>query len=259
MIKYLTIVFLIAGISCRAQKSVIQKHVNIDVSTFESENKTKASAMPEIKATSKLKKYKRRFDYLLVNISEIHHPEKSEERNAIFNLYPDRQEIKKRYLEKYIQDKKLVAYFEETMAPINDPHLQINKSYAVDELMEVASKFFYADKVKPDTTVQSHVCIGINGMKETRWEKDYTLLAAFCYEAIFNNLDEDSSHISESYRSEKRLSCEQYRKNITTLDKYLEDVKWDLFDRMKNNAILKEELLKYYELNKHNLAFNIVK
>ena len=104
-----------------------------------------------------------------------------------------------------------------------------------------------------------HVCIGINGMKETQWEKDYTLVAAFCFEAIFNDLDNEDSQIRGAYVSEKNESSVQFRKNITTLDKYLEDVKLDLFTRMKNNAILKEELLTYYELNKNNLAFIITK
>jgi hypothetical protein len=129
----------------------------------------------------------------------------------------------------------------------------------VDELMEVASKFFYCDKVNPDTSVQSHVCIGINGLKEIKWEKDYTQLAAFCYEAIFTDLDKDNSKIDESYTSEKKLAREKYRKNITTLDKYLEDVKLDLFNRMKNSTTLKEELWAYYELNNNNLSFKIVK
>jgi hypothetical protein len=259
MKKHLFILFLISAFSSRAQNSVIRDHVTLDVSTYESENKTKASAMPEIKKGSKLMPYKRRFDYLLMNISEIHLPEKSDERDKIFNLYPDTSKLKSLYLEKYIQDKKLVSYFEEAVAPINNPEINRNKTYTTDELMEVASKFFYCDKVNEDTTVQSHVCIGINGLSETKWKKDYTQLAAFCYEAIFTDFDKDSSRIDESYSSEKKISCRKYRKNMTTMDKYLEDVKLDLFNRMKNNPALKEELLAYYELNKSTLAFKIIK
>jgi hypothetical protein len=258
MTKYFPILILISVFSCQAQKSVIRDNVTIDVYSYEDKNITKAAAMPEIKKGSNLMKYKRRFDYLLMNISEIHHPDKSEERRKIFNLYPDTLKIKKLYLEKYVQDKKLASYFEETIAPINDPDLERKKAYTIDELMDVASKFFYCDKVNPDTSVQSHVCIGINGLSETRWTKDYTLLSAFSFEAIFNDLDKDTSRISESYGFEKKRSCEKFRKNITTLDKYLEDVKLDLFVRMKDNAKLKEELLAYYELNKNNLAFKII-
>jgi hypothetical protein len=257
--RYLLVIILISGISCQAQESIIRDHVTIKIYTSENENKTSASAMPEIKTDSELKKYQRRFDYLLMNISEIHLPEKTKERNEIFNLYPDTSKIELLYLKKYIQDKRLVKYFEETFAPIHTPNLNISKTFTMEELMEVASKFFYCDQVNSDTIIQSHVCIGINGVSETSWKKDYTLLAAFCFEAIFNDFEKETSQISELYGSEKKMSCNQFRGSITTLDKYLEDVKMDLFKRMKNNTILKEELLAYYELNKNNLSFKIIK
>ena len=256
--KYLFLIILISVISCKAQKSIISENVTIEVNTYQDGNKTRASAMPELKTNSKLRKYQRRFDYLLMNVSEIHLPEKSKKRNQIFSFYPDTSKIKRLYLQKYIQDKKLSAYFKEAVAPVNTPNMKITKTYSVDELMEVASKFFYCDKVNSDTNVQSHVCIGINGLKEPKWEKDYTLLAAFCYEAIFSDFDKDTSQILESYSVAKKMSCQQYRKSITSLEKYLEDVKLDLFNRMKSNAVLKEELLKYYELNRTNLALILI-
>jgi hypothetical protein len=120
--------------------------------------------------------------------------------------------------------------------------------------MDVASRFFYCDMVFPDTTVQSHVCIGINGVKETKWEKDYTLLAAFCYEAIFTAKD---SMLDNSYASEKKEACAAHRTAITSLDQYLLDVRADLFERMKHNELLKNLLLNYYQENKSNLAFTI--
>lgn len=214
--------------------------------------------MPEIKQESELTKYKGRFYYLLMNVPEIHLPEKHKERTKLSKLYPDTIKIQQLYLKKYSQDKKLAGYFEETFAPIKNPGLQISKAYTANELMEVASKFFYCDKVNSDTSVQAHVCVGLNGIKEAKWKKDFTLLEAFCYEGIFNDFDNDSSRIWESFVSEKKKSCEQYRMNITTLDQYLEDVKLNLFERMKNNNSLKKELLEYYELNRSNLALKII-
>jgi hypothetical protein len=259
MVKYFSILILISGISCQAQTSVISHYVIIKIDTYKDGNEVKASPMPELKAEGELMKYKRRFEYLIMNIPEIHQPEKSKERRKIFSLYPDTAEMKRLYLEKLVNDKELVGYFEETIEPITNPNLKVNQTYTINELMEVASKFFYCDKVNPDTSVQSHVCIGINGLKETKWKKDYTLLAAFCYEAIFNDFDKDISKISESYDFEKKKSCEQFRKNITSLDKYLEDVKTELFYKMKTNTTLKKELLRYYEANKDDLAFKIIK
>jgi hypothetical protein len=259
MKKYLSILILISGISCHAQKSIIRDNVTLDVSTYEDEGKTKASAIPEIKKGSELMKYKKRFEYLLMNVSEIHSPNKAKERNDVWKLYPDTIELKRLYLNKYVEDKKLVGYFEETEKYIKNSNMTRKTIYTQDELMEVASKFFYCDKVLPDTSVQAHVCIGLNGIKEANWSKDYTLLSAFCYEAIFNDLDKDTSLVWNSFGSLKKESAQKYKREISSLDQYLEKVKLEVFDRMKNNATLKEELLAYYELHKNNLAFKIIK
>jgi hypothetical protein len=66
MIKYLSILILICGISCRDNKSVIRDYVTIKIYPYEHENKMKASAMPELKADSELMMYSRRFEYLLI-------------------------------------------------------------------------------------------------------------------------------------------------------------------------------------------------
>lgn len=213
--------------------------------------------MPELKLDSKLNNYKRRFEYLLINVSEIHLPAQAQVRKDIWNLYPDTNELKRLYLNKYVQDKKLVQYFEETAAPIQNPHIEISKSFNEKELMEVASKFFYCDKVNPDTSVLAHVCMGINGISEASWDKDYTLLEAFCFEGIFNDFDQENSQVWDTFDSEKNAACNQYNKDIITLDQYLDSVKLNLFERMRNNNILKAELLNYYDLNKSNLAFRL--
>ena len=155
--------------------------------------------------------------------------------------------------------KKLVSYFEETAKYIKNSNIPRTTSYTQDELMEVASKFFYCDKVLPDSSIQAHVCVGLNGVKEAKWEKDYTLLQAFCYEGIFNQFDNENSQIWDTFVSEKKKSADQFKMNITSPDQFLNDVKLELFKRMKNNDTLKKELLAYYELNKTNLAFNVVK
>ena len=246
MKKYFQITVLLFCIACQTKKSIIEENVFIDVSVYEDNGEKRASAMPALKSESELTKYKRRFEYLLMNISEMHQPQATKTRTEIWNLYPDTTKLKQVYLEKFINDKKLVNYFEEMYAPISNTNIEITKTYTTEELMDVASKFFYCDEVFPDTVIQSHVCIGINGIKEVKWEKDYTILSAFCFEAIFNDMDKDPSQVREAYHDEKKISCDKFKSTITTLDKYLEDVKMDLFNSMKNNEILKKELWVYY-------------
>lgn len=258
MTKYLFIFLLFSGVTAHTQESIIGDNIFIKIHLYEDKQEIKASAMPEIKPESDWMKYKRRFEYVLINVPEIHRFEKIRERLEINALYPDTTEIKRLYLEKYVQDKKLKKYFEETSAPIANSSFERLRHYKIDELMEVASIFFYCDRVEPDTSIQAHVCVGLNGVKEANWEKDFTLLEAFCYEAIFTSFDDETSLVWDTFVSEKKMAGEQFRTNITSLEQYLEDVKQDLFKRMKNNDALKKELLAYYELNRANLAFRIV-
>ena len=231
--------------------------MNIDVYTYEYEGKIQASAMPELKSESNLKDFSRRFEYLLINVSKMHQPDYAERRTKIWSLYPDTSKLKRLYLNKFIGDKNLVNYFETTYSGITDTSFKPTISFTEDELMEVASKFFFCDKVFPDTAVQSHVCVGLNGISEANWNRDYTLLEAFSYEAIFNDLVRDSSKIDESYSIEKKEACERYKSTMSTLDQYLVDVRNDLFVRMKNDPVLKSVLVKYYEENQNNLSFKI--
>lgn len=260
MRKYFSILFLISSISCIAQeKSIIRDNIVIDISTYEEKNETKASAMPDLKPGSAFMNYKKRFEYLLINVPEIHTPGKAQERNDIWKLYPDTITLRRLYLDKFIADKKLTGYFEETAKYIKDTTLPRKTSFTQDELMEVASKFFYCDEILPDTSVQAHVCVGLNGIREANWQNDYTLLQAFCYEGIFNQFDNDTSRIWDNFVAEKKKSADKFKLNITLLDQYLQDVKLELFERMKNNETLKKELLSYYEVNRNNLAFKIIK
>lgn len=243
--------------SCKAGNSIIKEHIVLKLYEYEYEGKEQASAMPELRSDSELQDYNRRFEYLLINVSKMHQLEYAEKRKKIWDLYPDTIKLKRLYLNEFIQDKELENYFETTYSGITDSSFISTIIYTENELMEVASKFFYCDKVFPDTTVQSHVCVGLNGVSEANWRKDYTLLEAFSYEAIFDDLMKDSSRIDETYSFEKKEACEKHKATITTLEEYLIEVRTDLFKRMKIDPTLKSVLLEYYEANKDNLAFRI--
>lgn len=259
MIKYIHFLLaLILFLSCKANKTIINKHVEIEVYTHKDNGELQVSAMPKLRSGSRLVSYNRRFEYLLINVSEIHKPNKAERRKEIWSMYPDTTKLKRLYLNEYARDKRLVGYFELTSAAITNKNFEATSIFTIDELMDVASKFFYCDKVFPDTTVQTHICIGLNGVSEANWIKDYKLLEAFCYEGIFDDLIKDDSQIDESYNKIKKETCQKYRSKIITLDTYLKDIRKGLFERMKNDPVLKNKLLEYYDQNKSNLAFAII-
>lgn len=250
--------FILLFTSCQLNNDLIKNEVAIKIYTYQDSNAIKASAMPELKADSELQPFARRFDYLLINVSEIHQTDKFEKRNKIWSLYPDTIKLKRKYLNEFSTDKKLKHYFGKTYDAIQQNQSKKNVDYSTEELMEVASKFFYCDKVFLDTTIQAHVCIGLNGIKEAQWTKDYTLLEAFCFEAIFNDLDKDSSQVWESFGAIKSQSESYFQKDMQSLESYLENVKNEVFKRMKTDSILKKNLLDYYDKNQSNLAIRIV-
>jgi len=257
-IKYLYFLILILFVSCKTNQSIIKKHVVIVVQTYEKEGELKASAMPSLRSESNLNEYSQRFEYLLINVPAIHSLDHAGIRKEIWNFYPDTIKLKRLYIKEFIQDEKLENYFKLTSEAINNKNFAIKITFTKDELMEVASKFFYCDQVFADTTIQSHVCIGLNGISEANWEKDYILLEAFCYEGIFNDFNKEPSPVDESYSFNKTEACLKYKFTSVSLDEYLLDVRKELFNRMKYDSKLRESLLSYYEQNKDNLSFRII-
>ncbi len=254
-LKFLSI--LVMCVSCQTYKSILKDNVAITIHTHENKGIKSASAMAEIKQNSMLYNYKLRFDYLLVNKAQINQKSSNKERTKIFNLYPDTIKLRSFYLENLSKDKQLKKYFIETYTANEHTDSKRLNVFSQLELMNVASKFFYCDKVLPDTSIQSHICIGINGTKEAKWNKDYTLLEAFCYEAIFDDLNKDSSQVYTDFYNTYNESCTQYISNIKSLDEYLLNVRTSVFNKMENSVVLKQMLMKYYAQNKNNLAFRI--
>jgi hypothetical protein len=257
MAKILFFILILTTASCAVHQSVIKEHVEIEMNTYEFEGAIQASAMPVLREESPLISYRRRFDYLLIAVPKMHLPSMAQKRKEFWDLYPDTVKLKKRYLKPFVQDEKLTHYFSLSIQAINQGHVCTGIAFTDEELMEVASKFLYCDKVLADTTIVSYVCVGLNGVSEAKWEKDFRLLEAFCYEAIFHDLNREESWIDASWTSKKNLACDKFKDSIRTLDGYLIDVRHELFGLMKEDPLLKSSLLTYYESTKSNLPFVI--
>ena len=257
MLKYLFLFLSFNLFSQYNPKSLIKENVSIKIYTYQQKGETKASAMPQLRADSELLPYARRFEYLLINDSEIHLPEKANERKVVWNLYPDTNALKSRYLKKFSNDKVLGEYFSVAYSHVQTTDQKGKMTVSEGELLEVASKFFFCNRVLPDTSVQAHVCVGLNGVAEANWKRDYTLIEAFCYEAIYTSIDQDNSELWSEFITNKKRSAENYRAKIESLDDYLHSVKIDLFETMKNSETLRKCLLDHYKKNEGNLAFRL--
>jgi hypothetical protein len=249
--------FLIFGFgvifTCNAQVD-LNDHIYVKSVKYEYKGEEKVGVFPLIQSQdSKINTYKRRFEYLLANRVDVNVYTLNKK------LFPDTTEIHRLFINDLNKEETFLSYFQSTLNAIESNDREKSISYSSDDLMKVASKFFYCHNIKPDSTIGSRICIGLNGIKEAEWERDYTLLEAFCFEAIFHYLvDTEGPFLAGSnFESYKSDAVEKHRSNMTDLNEYLENVKLDVFSKMESDTDFKKELLDYYNSVKDTLAFKI--
>lgn len=213
---------------------------------------------PELKVSAPgklgqaMRQYPRRFRYFLIN--------KSHFQNIYEPLYPDTNRINRLYIDALSKDSLFVYYFNKLANPFLHPEIKKEK-YTIAELMLVAARFFYCDGVRKDSTIASHICINLNGLKDAAFPKDYTLLEAFCFEAIFENLkttDDKPNIFVENFKAYIRKGEQKKKASLSSLDDYLAQVRQYCFKRMEKDVSLKQTLLDYYTRHRNSLPFIIV-
>lgn len=239
----------------------LSNYFGISGQKYDRDGEERVSIYPIVKnytedATGRfISRHSRRFEYLLVNRVDVKNQVQTYKK-----MFPDTVKISKMYADHLAQSDSFLTYLNTFLAPMQEPANQQEIVYSEAELMDVASKFFFCDRVRPDSTIGMHVCIGLNGVKEAKWSKDYTLLEAFCFEAIFENLfndnDEDDGFMDSS-SAYKKNSSQAHLKQSKNLDEYLEKVKLEVFDQMAHDESLREALLTHYQENAENLPFKI--
>lgn len=235
----------------------IASQLHIDIQTFEQNGVQKAAAMASHSPKSAYSAYKRRFDYIILNAPKIHAPDQADSRKKLVGLYPDTLELKAEYLRLLIRDSTLSTNVLTMMHAIDakgvgQPKAQFSKA----QFFEVASRFFLIDSISPKGKIQTHICIGINGQQELENTSQFHLLAAFCYEAIFADFDKEVSVIDEVFKTHRQelskiISKDKKRNRISFYQQVL-------FQKMASDAVFQEALLKHYELNRDNLAFEVL-
>jgi hypothetical protein len=206
----------------------------------------------ETSINQQIRKHNRRFEYILQNRTDF--------KNESFqNLFPDTLKMTGIYRATLEDNLKTKSYFMKLALPLIQK-VKTKEKYSKSEVMDIASKFFYCDAVRPDTTIGLHICIGING-QEMKSKKDYTLLEAICFEAIFEKMFA-SQGASTKYMDNFSESVEKYSKINKELAKsglepYLLKVRQDVYSDMKNDESLRETLFSFFDRNKDNIPFII--
>ena len=225
----------------------------VEMPAYDDSGKLKSLPYPVSKTEFKdqsskfVSKHYQRFNYILFN-----HLDSFQYKLYGFTLSkPDLIILNKKYAGYLNSNKKFREYFS-ILANLK-PENQTKLSFSKEEMMTVASRFFYLHKInEKDTTVSGHICICIHGQKELKKTRDYASLEAFCYEAI--GYIKAAPRTFAKYRD--RLSLEG-KKNFIDFPSFLEFVKQGTFRLIEKDEDLKKELFNYYNLNKNNLGFII--
>ena len=198
-----------------------------------------------------LNKYPRRFSYILKNRTN-----KIYEDSTFQNLFPDTLKMSEVYRQQLKKNSIVLGYLNSFANP--NRSLENKISFSNAELMKVASRFFLCNSVNPDTTIYWHVCIGLNGQKEAGWTRDFTMLEAFCFEAIFDGLqsgDQDKTRFMNNFL--KFVKEAEIEFKDLSFELILKKASEQVFKKMENDNDLQMLLLDYYKKTNHQLPFSI--
>lgn len=199
-----------------------------------------------------INKHQLRFDYIFFqNASKF---------KGIASYFPDTTKIHQEFCRQILQQGKTALYLLH-LSPedITQIHTATD-TFTVEEMMQVTAKFFYCDGINTqDTTIQTHVCVGINGTDDLKLSKDVTLLEAFSIEAIFHYLQKNKTpeFYTDFITYQQRISKKK-RNNFNGFEDYLKRIRKMCYEKMETNEGLKRKLLRYYHKNRENLNFVIV-
>ncbi len=253
---FLTILFFLSQ-HLEAQSVDYCDYFFLDVSADEYNGKFVNSYSPEIihsgqDAFSKfLRSHENRFSYILWN--------KVDSLEEMSSIYPDTFLLKRKFCNSVFGNNRLLGYFVDLtprkMTRWESKHI----AFSMDEMMKVASKFFYVSKINLiDTTVERKICVGMNGQDRYSAGRDLTLLEAFTFEAIFYYLLKNNAPLFETdFREYSVRSLGVNKNKYPSIDALLSAIRNECYEQMSKNEDLKDSLTRYYRKNRNNLNFEI--
>ncbi|MBL4604657.1 MAG: hypothetical protein JKY02_03075 [Flavobacteriaceae bacterium] len=247
MKKIAFLLFLILLSNCKkSEKSEleIEKYTDIKFGKVEYEGKMLDYASisyiekNDDSINAKISKYSRRFDYLLKNRVNI---------DSINKILPDTIQAKK-FFKKELNKKDFIKNFSDLLH-------NVKNEYSKDELMNIASKFFLTEK--HGNKFGTKICIGINGQEKPNNNKDYTLLEAIIFDAIFSRLMQVDQPEAKFITNMDKYQKESIQKVGAGIQDSLKVIRKSLFESMENDKDLRDYLLSYLKENENNIPIKI--
>jgi hypothetical protein len=122
-----------------------------------------------------------------------------------------------------------------------------------DEVLAVASRFFYADQLREDGSVARYICGAKNGIAGLPGRRDY-VLEAFAYAGIFRELKSDTPRLLPRDRAvlteitqRSDLPADSAARILTIRQVYFEEI--------AREPVLRDVLRDYYEQKADYLPF----
>lgn len=125
----------------------------------------------------------------------------------------------------------------------------------MDEMLNIAVKYFYIKHINKDGHYVGKVCKGINGIKETEDARN-PQLEDFCFSVIFSNYESEENNMYEELIDGVK---DVYKLNLGTDKKEkLLRAQGAMYMYMRHNETLKNLLIKSYHEQKEDLPFVLI-
>lgn len=186
-------------------------------------------------------------DYLLNNFSE------RENYQQLIEL--DNQ---KELQEKFVNSLKKDSLFTSVIFKISGKALNpvfVPDTVSIDDVLNVAVKFFNIKEITEEGHYAGKVCAGINGITETLPERQ-PQLEAFSFSTILQNMKEEEENMHDEFVDAIRELYE-LDLGVEKEDRLLR-AQGVMFSLMRNNPQLRDLLLSEYEKKKEYLPFVLI-
>ena len=230
-------------VSCKTtEKPVTHPYFTIRLDTFHSGNQIKYYTRTAIRKTEDstgrvIDRHKKRFQYFVRHCVQ----------NKRLKQYaPDSLKIKNLF-DQTLDSKFCSRNFQKLL------YSRPKDTLAMEEVMKVASRFFYLSKQRDNKSVAIHICSGLNGYKDES-DPESLLLQSLLFEAIFEGMMQDS--LPAYYKEVKGITPEivhKYKGKTEDIDSLVYYARRDIFRSMQTSHNLYRYLKEWLQKNKDNL------
>jgi hypothetical protein len=201
------------------------------------------------KLASLINNNKKYLDYLLTHFSGY------TQQKDLYEIDNENQ-LQDAFIEYLKNNKNFNKLMQDFVSNTVNTKRHITDTVTMDEMLDVAVKFFYIKGITKEGYYNAQICIGINGIKETL-EDRIPHLEAFCFSVIFSNFQSDENIV---YDELVNGVTDVYNLNLGVDEgEKLLRAQGAMYMYMRHNEKLKNLLFTEYNKRKQELPFILEK